>query len=137
MNNTETFNLFVYGTLLGDSNFKHFAPEYTGHGQWTTLEGFERRAVSHGGFPAIFPNTGHNVRGMLFKDVPSRYLSRFDSYEGCHGGPGDLYNRHKVTVPDPVTGVDVETFVYVWPKGTEGLQANDWDVDYFLGRSNS
>jgi len=86
-----------------------------------SLEGYRRRAVSHGGYPAITPCEGVQVKGILWSGVDDNTLKSLDTYEGCPS----LYTREEVVVKD-YKGVEHTCWVYVWARKEEDLQEQDW-----------
>lgn len=116
----DTFNVFVYGTLMFEECFRGVT-NYDGplDAMPACLTEFERRSVPHGCYPAIIHKEGGEVNGILIKDLPAEVLAYLDRYEG----EGSLYLRKQVTVEG------VKAWAYVWPHGEKTLANGDWEFD--------
>ncbi len=74
-------NLFAYGTLMCDEIMQ----EVSGcqlSSQVGVLEGYSRRRVKNEHFPALLPEEGAVVEGVVYRDLSSDAWERLDRYEG-------------------------------------------------------
>ena len=84
-------DIFVYGTLMNEEVFSHFA-----NGKFekyeATLSDYKRVKVIGKSYPAIRPNSSCCVEGLLITGLSSRNLEILDEFEG------EFYDRVPVVV---------------------------------------
>ncbi len=120
--------VFVYGTL----QFPDIARAVTGQerpaAEPATLYDYARYAVKRAPFPAIVPEAGGHVRGLVYTGVGPAALARIDAFEG------EFYRRQTVTaVTDD--GRRIEAYAYVVRlRYRARLTHGAWDEDAFAHR---
>ncbi len=115
-------NFFVYGTLLSTEIVK----KLTGKSFKTfeaVLSGYKRYSVKGCDYPAIIQNDNSETKGLLINNLDDSSLDIISFYEG------DEYEKKKVTV---LTGGKPETaLAFIWGKGEEYLENENWDLYRF------
>lgn len=96
-------NIFVYGTLISESNQKIITGKAFKRNQ-AVLKNF-RKVTSAACFPFIIPYRNHSVDGYVLLDIDDDSLRKLDKYEA----EGDLYFRRSVEVE--LVDVDEPTIV--------------------------
>lgn len=116
--------LFTYGTLMDVAILARVAGcAYCS--QAATLQGYARKTVIGGCYPAIFPQPGASVAGRVYGDVSSFAIGRLDQFEGA------LYRRERVQVLDR-KGHCIEAWAYVIAAGEKGrISDQDWSYEVF------
>ncbi|GAB4336634.1 MAG: hypothetical protein Kow0089_07150 [Desulfobulbaceae bacterium] len=98
-------NLFAYGTLLFPGTMREVAG-CSPHSVPAVLPGYARRAVRGEQYPAILPEAGNRVEGLVYLNVPATAWERLDRYEG------KMYVRTSVRVIlEDGTTVSADTYV--------------------------
>lgn len=120
--------VFAYGTL----KWREIARAVTGQEQLATvpamLEGYARYSVKRAPYPGIVPQSGGQVRGVVYTGVDSAALTRIDEFEG------DLYRRESVTVATD-GGRQLEVYAYIVRRRYRSrLTGTPWDEDAFARR---
>jgi gamma-glutamylcyclotransferase (GGCT)/AIG2-like uncharacterized protein YtfP len=125
-------DLFAYGVLMKPELLRALTGRrFTS--EPAILEGFRRYAVVKEGFPeipAIVPEPGSRVDGVLIREVDEasfRILDRFEEVETA------LYSRQRVVVLD-ASGQSTEAQAYVAGRGVLGSLAGDWNPTEFFDR---
>ena len=117
-------NLFVYGTLMDPEIMTSVAGE-VGNGQAARLSGYVRRRVSGELYPAIVPQPGSVVDGLLYARLSPAILEKLDCFEGKD------YLRRTVLV-ELAEGRRVAAQVYVFAdKCRDRLSNEDWNLKAF------
>ena len=97
--------LFVYGTLMMPALLqavcgRSFAPRPA------TLDAYARHRLHAQVYPAIVPNNGAAVTGLLCEGIDGPLWQRLDDWEG------EFYTRRRVTVCDDTGALlDAQTYV--------------------------
>jgi gamma-glutamylcyclotransferase (GGCT)/AIG2-like uncharacterized protein YtfP len=115
-------NIFVYGTLLSSEivikltgkSFKTFA---------AVLPGYQLYRVKERDYPAIIQNDHSETKGLVFENADDLSLAVISFYEGHE------YKKKKVTVF--VNGKPEVAMAFVWVKGCELLDDENWDFQEF------
>lgn len=90
------------------------------------LKGFFRHRVKGEHYPALSPDAGGCVEGVLYRGVPEPAWARLDRFEG------EMYVRRPVRIElHGGTAVDAETYI-VKPALKDLLEATEWDFSEFL-----
>ena len=119
-------NLFVYGTLMDPEIMALVAGE-AGNGQTARLSGYVRRRVSGECYPAIVPQAGAVVDGLLYAGLSPKILERLDRFEG------ENYFRRTVLVElAEEKRVMAQTYVFV-DKCRDRLSDENWSLEAFQG----
>ena len=105
--------LFVYGTLREPGICGGVLGRVPGSVP-AILHGYVRHGVRGEAYPAIIPQAGSSVRGLLYENLSTGELALLDAYEG------DEYARSLVEV-DTGQGT-VTVWAYVWQSGLEKLE---------------
>lgn len=126
-----SFNLFTYGTLMVRDVFEGFVKDKIGlkavEAYPAILRDYTRKAVNGAMFPAIVPEKGSVVSGIVYMNVPLSALEAFDRYEG----EGTLYHRRLRSAELQIglegrQGATVQ--VYEWARDEWALSSEDWVV---------
>jgi len=115
-------NLFIYGTL----QFPSIPKKITGKTfslKPVVLNDFKRFRVKNAEYPAIIPCQGSKISGYIAENVDDISLKAIDFFEG------DEYEKKEVTIT--VNERDILALTYVWIAGSENLDDDDWDMNYF------
>lgn len=121
--------VFVYGTLM----FPALYECVTGRplvAETACLPGYRRLSVSNtqrGSFPAIRPESGHSVEGLLIADCSASTLSVLDAFENTSQG---LYQRISVLVFDRTKRATIAQ-TYVAGPALAGRLTDDWCPQQF------
>ena len=117
-------DLFVYGTLMVPSVMARVSG-FDRPGSIAKLNGFRCRAVRGELFPAIVPQRGEVVSGLLYSGLSALELSRLDDFEG------ELYQRRSVRVDLRNTQCDADTYV-LDQRFVSRLSDRQWSLARFL-----
>jgi gamma-glutamylcyclotransferase (GGCT)/AIG2-like uncharacterized protein YtfP len=118
-------DLFVYGTLMCEA-IMHAVSGLRPSPQPATLHDYRRYAIKAEPYPAIIPQQGATVDGVVYRRIPSAAWQRLDDYEG------ELYSRQRVSVELAQGGV-IEAESYVLRPVYSGLlDSKEWDFEAFL-----
>lgn len=115
-------NIFVYGTLLSPAILE----KLTGKSFKTSeviLAGYKRICVKNRDYPAIIQQEGSKTVGLLIENMDDLSLAIISFYEG------DEYEKKKVTVNSD--GKSTTALTFVWVKGNELLDDEEWDFQHF------
>ena len=115
--------LFAYGTLqLPDILEAVLGLRW--QGAPALLPGYARYRVRGKPYPAIVPEPGGNVAGLLYPGVRAAELEHLDRYEG------ELYERHALSVR--VDGATRAAVAYVLGEQHRALLSNEsWELGAF------
>ena len=118
-------HLFVYGTLM-DQEIMRLVCKEKYDPVPAELAGYVRKAVFGEVYPAIAPQEGAAVTGLVYQDLSQVAVARIDDFEGA------LYDRTLVTIRLASTQV-VGAHTYVLsPTHLSRLSPDDWSFDEFL-----
>lgn len=118
-------NLFAYGTLMYDDIMAEVAGCQLA-GVPGTLRGYSRRAVVGEVYPAVVPQAGSSVAGVVYRQVPEAAWERLDRFEG------EMYERQLVQV-DLGDGETLLAGAYVArAEFLAQIDEAEWDVAEFL-----
>ena len=119
-------NLFTYGTLMAPDIMKEVSGCMLVSVE-CTLSGYRRYTVRGEQYPGMIRESGGEVRGMLYLDVPPEAIARLDLFEGA------MYSREPVTVRHLKSFQPEEAMTYVIkPEYEYMLTHAAWDYEDFL-----
>jgi gamma-glutamylcyclotransferase (GGCT)/AIG2-like uncharacterized protein YtfP len=116
-------NVFCYGTLM----FPQIMQKVTGisaPAEACRLCDFARYQVRGEVFPAIVPQAGEQIAGVVYRNLPPLALKRLDQYEGI------LYRRQRVIVETEQRCYRAWTYV-IAPRYRRCLTGQAWDENEF------
>ena len=91
-----------------------------------TLKGYSRRSVKGKHYPALVPDDGSRVEGVVYRDIPNSVWDRLDRFEG------EMYERRLVKIKlSTGTALFAGTYV-VRPAFLDQISQCDWDFSDFL-----
>ena len=114
--------VFVYGSLL----FPEITKKLTGKSFKTLpaiVEGYKMYCVKGCDYPAIVRENGTFTNGKVLLDVEESDILKMSFFEG------DEYEKKKISVL--VNGKPEDAFVFVWVKGNDLLDDEEWDFQEF------
>ena len=90
------------------------------------LRGYRRLCVKGEHYPAMVPDSGCSVEGIVYKDIPEAAWPQLDRFEG------EMYARKSVRI-ELAKGqkISAETYV-IYADFTDCLDEIDWDFSAFL-----
>lgn len=95
-------------------------------GRPARLTDYQRLSLQGEPYPALIPQSGTSIEGILYADITTTAWRRLDDFEG------DMYERKQVTVV-LFDGSSQSAHTYVLRKDYFDLLANDeWDFTAFL-----
>jgi len=113
------FNVFVYGSLQSPRVVQALLQRMPEHGP-ATVQGYRRVKVKGQVYPAVRPQEGHSVGGILVQNLSAEELRRFDTFED------EDYTREEVLLVEPS---GAKAFIYVWKQEAEDkLEWVEWDM---------
>lgn len=116
-------DVFTYGSLMFDPVWRRVVAGAC-PSEPARLAGWARRRVRGETYPALVPQAGGRVEGVLYRQVAPDDLARLDAFEG------DDYLRRDVTVLTAAGPVTAQ--VYAWKAGNARLLDEDWLPTRFL-----
>ncbi|AUZ85825.1 gamma-glutamylcyclotransferase family protein [Methylophaga nitratireducenticrescens] len=117
-------NLFVYGTLM-DPEIMRKVSGQKHTSKVATLDGFMRKKIKDEVFPAMIPQQGSRVAGLVYFNVPTESQRRLDQFEGA------IYQKEEVLIfDDKNQPLRAQTYV-LSEKYLNLLSEQDWDFDEF------
>lgn len=120
-------NLFAYGTLMSApimARVSRLRPD----GVEAVLSGFRRYAVKGAAYPGVVPESGAQVPGVLYWDIPAVAWPRLDRFEGA------MYRRLSVEVAVSGGGTEAAEVYVLRGAYRARLAAADWDFAAFERR---
>lgn len=91
-----------------------------------TLDGYRRHPVIGAEYPGMVARAGHQVRGVLYLDLPAAAWQRLDRFEG------EEYERRVVEVA-LADGTVARAWTYIFRAELAArLGEGDWDFKRFL-----
>jgi gamma-glutamylcyclotransferase (GGCT)/AIG2-like uncharacterized protein YtfP len=122
-------HIFTYGSLMFPQVWQRVVRGVY-HTVPADLGDYARRAIDGVNYPAIVPQQGEKVVGVVYLDVTLQDVAALDAFEG------DEYRRDTVRVT--LAGgdeVDAGTYVYLLPHKLSGVpwQREEFHLDRFLG----
>lgn len=122
---TDSTACFTYGSLMSEEIMSAVAGVRAAHCS-ATLDGYRRHPVLGAEYPGMVARAGHQVRGVLYLDLPPAAWPRLDRFEG------EEYERRIVEVA-LADGTVTRAWTYVFRNELAArLGAGDWDVERFL-----
>ena len=118
-------NLFAYGTRMCDDIMREASGCRLSHVPGT-LKGYTRRAVKGEQYPALVPDAGGQVEGVVYRDVPDAAWDRLDRFEG------EMYVRQGVRIELQEGGTLLAGVYVAQPEFLDHLDESDWDLADFL-----
>ncbi len=132
---TDTYHVFVYGTLKGMRRGK-----FLGHA--STILPY---VMFDGGFPLVIekdhpiledvPDHAGRVVGELY-EVSGQELEGLDDYEGCnpdkYDSPSNFYSRREIQVATK-NGTEITAWMYFGERATEGIPMRQQKMPNPLG----
>src|SRR5690606_32461983 len=116
---------FTYGSLMSADIMSAVTGVRAAHCS-ATLDGYRRYPVLGAEYPGMVARAGHQVRGVLYLDLPPAAWPRLDRFEG------EEYERRIVEVA-LADGTVTRTWTYVFrDEFSARLGAGDWDFARFL-----
>lgn len=115
-------NVFIYGTLLSPAILE----KLTGKSFKTSsavLSGYKRYCIKNCDYPAIIRVDGSKTNGLIIEKTDDLTLAVLSFYEG------DEYEIKKVIVL--LNGKPENALTFVWVKGNEALDDEEWDFQHF------
>lgn len=113
------YSLFVYGTLMLPEVQRAVVGRRF-RSVRAVLHGYRRHALRGADYPAIMPEAGASVHGVLLRGISRRVLRILDAYEGSD------YVRRRVEVVSERDEPDV-TWTYVFAgRRRARLSRHDW-----------
>lgn len=118
-------HLFAYGTLMCGEIMEEVAGVRLCHGP-AILQGYSRWSVRGESYPALVPDGGGRVEGLVYLNVPEEAWEHLDRFEG------EMYIRQGVEIALPgEKALPAETYV-ARPEWRERLDPRAWDFRAFL-----
>jgi gamma-glutamylcyclotransferase (GGCT)/AIG2-like uncharacterized protein YtfP len=117
-------DLFVYGTLM----VPHVLEAVCGYAQSglkTVLPNHRCRLVRGEVYPAIVPQAGEQVSGLLYRDLSDRQIDRLDAFEG------EMYQRCPVEVVANGHTIAAQTYL-LHPAFRQRLSETPWSLERFI-----
>jgi gamma-glutamylcyclotransferase (GGCT)/AIG2-like uncharacterized protein YtfP len=128
MNNTAPADVtacFTYGSLMDEDIMSAVAGVRAAPCS-ATLDGYRRHPVIGAEYPGMVARAGHQVRGVLYLDLPPAAWPRLDRFEG------EEYERRIVEVV-LADGTVTRAWTYVFrDELASRLGDGDWDFARFL-----
>jgi gamma-glutamylcyclotransferase (GGCT)/AIG2-like uncharacterized protein YtfP len=117
--------LFAYGSLMCDDIMQHVSGMPLAGAQGT-LAGYRRFCLKGEDYPAMVPDPGGRVRGVIYLGLTPLAWDRLDRFEG------EMYARQTVTVRlDDGRVMDAATYI-LRPTYRDRLEDTEWDYAAFL-----
>ena len=117
--------LFAYGTLMCLDIMQTVSGLVPRHSA-AAIRDYSRRAVRGEYYPALLPESGGHVEGVLYYQIPPSAWKRLDQFEG------NMYVRQLVSV-EVSDGSRIAAYTYVFrPQFRMRLTAQAWDYEAFL-----
>lgn len=125
MNDHATTACFTYGSLMSEDIMSAVTGVHAAHCS-ATLDGYRRHLVIGAEYPGMVARAGHQVRGVLYLDLPPTAWPRLDRFEG------EEYERRIVAVA-LADGTVARAWTYVFrDEFSARLGERDWDFARFL-----
>ena len=116
-------SLFTYGTLMIPQIICMLIRREIS-GEEAVLSGYRRGLIRNETYPGIIADPGHNVTGILYRQLSPDDLAILDQYEG------EMYILKPVTVK--LNYRKEHTVTYILHSSFEQLLTEeDWDSEYF------
>jgi gamma-glutamylcyclotransferase (GGCT)/AIG2-like uncharacterized protein YtfP len=118
-------HLFAYGTLMCE-DIMTAVVRVPCRSAPATLTGYRRLCVRGEDYPALVPNEGGHVEGLVYYDIPELAWVRLNCFEGS------MYEREQVHVEvDEGEKVSAVTYVLLMCC-IDQLEAREWSFEMFL-----
>lgn len=118
-------NLFAYGTLMCEDIFRDVSGMSLS-GEPGVLRGYRRGCIRGETYPAIVPDAGASVPGVIYAQVPDAAWDRLDRFEG------ELYARRSVEIQKADGSMSPADVYALKPEFIDHLGPEEWDYDDFL-----
>ena len=116
---------FTYGSLMSEDIMSAVSGVCAAYCS-AMLDGYRRHPVIGAEYPAMVARAGHQVRGVLYLDLPPAAWPRLDRFEG------EEYERRVVEVA-LADGTVMRAWTYVFRAELAArLGEGDWDFARFL-----
>jgi len=123
---SEMQNIFVYGTLQSEPIISKLTGKYFSSFP-AILQGYKRYRVKGHDYPAIVAEESSETKGLVVMNVEDSDLHILSFYEG------DEYEKKIVSVL--LNNEPTDVLVFVWVKGIEHLENQEWDFGQFQENS--
>jgi gamma-glutamylcyclotransferase (GGCT)/AIG2-like uncharacterized protein YtfP len=118
-------NIFTYGSLMSE-DIMTLVAGCAAPSEPATLHNFRRVKIRNEEYPAIFPQNGNTVSGVLYYNLSAKALERLDHFEG------EYYTRETITVQTASDG-PCQAMAYVFkPAYYQLLTDEQWHFAEFL-----
>ena len=125
-----TNHCFTYGSLMCDDIMAQVSGVSV-RGESARLLGHARHPLQGEDYPGMVALAGHEVAGVLYRDLPASAWPRLDEFEG------GMYERRAVSV-ELGNGELVEAWTYLFrPAFHHLLLPGDWDFQRFLAEGKA
>ncbi len=114
----ETYNIFVYGTLMQGERAHSYLADAKFIGEYRLKD---YALYNLGWYPGIRPKKDSSVIGEVY-EIDAGMLLRMDAYEG----EGHLYNRMPVVAENENGRIDVQAYVYAREIRSGIIEGGDW-----------
>ena len=114
----ETYNIFVYGTLMRGERADSYLADAGFIGEYCLKD---YALYDLGWYPGIRPKKGSCVFGEVY-EIDAGMLRRMDAYEG----EGHLYHRTPVVVWNGDGRIDAQAYVYAHEIHGGIIRGGDW-----------
>ena len=114
----ETYNIFVYGTLMQGECAHSYLADAKFIGEYRLKD---YALYNLGWYPGIRPKKDSSVIGEVY-EIDAGMLLRMDAYEG----EGHLYNRKPVVAENENGRIDVQAYVYAREIRSGIIEGGDW-----------
>ncbi len=114
----ETYNIFVYGTLMQGERAHSYLADAKFIGEYRLKD---YALYNLGWYPGIRPKKDSSVIGEVY-EIDASMLLRMDAYEG----EGHLYHRMHVVAENENGRIDVQAYVYAHEIRSGIIEGGDW-----------
>ena len=114
----ETYNIFVYGTLMQGERAHSYLADAKFIGEYRLKD---YALYNLGWYPGIRPKKDSSVIGEVY-EIDAGMLLRMDAYEG----EGHLYHRTTVIVENPDGRINTLIYVYAHEIRSGIVEGGDW-----------
>ncbi|MDR3630408.1 MAG: gamma-glutamylcyclotransferase [Desulfocapsaceae bacterium] len=120
-------NFFAYGSLMCGDILSAVVGQPHRH-RLAVLPDYRRFSVKNEQYPAVVPNSGHSVPGLVYHDITPAEWGRLDRFEQ------ERYDRRLVRIFTE-DGCRMQAWCYVFrPEFRLELTGRNWDFGQFLAK---
>lgn len=119
-------HVFVYGSLLF-SEIVSGLTEKSFETKKAVLKDYKRCAIDGCDYPAIIPEKGREVNGVLLMNVDKQSMDILSFYEG------EEYEKTEIELS--LNSHTIAAVAFVWKRETDVLLLEDWDKETFKNES--